>query len=160
MRASTLARALPALATVWIAGWLPACGAAAAPAPVVIIGQAAPDVPPTPEELEALKERRRAEEERNDKLKSAGRIRIVHTARRTHDAQTVLERLRRLGADVFMFETSDSGNGPHLGRLYVKEGYEKYAPVIIRTIHDIETVEMVSGDGFSDGETFSLWVAK
>ena len=91
-------------------------------------------------------------------------IRIVHVARRKTDAQRALEKLTQLGANVQLYETSDSGNTSYAGKLVVKNGYENYSALITKTVRDVEYLVPDNSSThqtyFQDGQQFNLWIAK
>lgn len=91
-------------------------------------------------------------------------IRIVHVARRKTDAQRASNILTGLGANVHMYETSDSGNSAYEGKLITKNGYENYSPLIINSLRNVENLTMDNGANqqgyFRDGQVFNLWIAR
>lgn len=91
-------------------------------------------------------------------------IRIIHVARRKYDAQRASEKLTQLGANVHLYETTDSGNAAFSGKLITKNGYEKYSTMIINAVSDVESLTMDNGSSyqawFKDGQDFNLWIAR
>ena len=87
-------------------------------------------------------------------------VRIVYTAAREADARTVQSRLEERGVKVIMAPTSDSGNEPHLGKLYVEsKRYEDRIDQIVQLVADIEALTP-EPDDLSDEVDFNLWVAR
>lgn len=87
-------------------------------------------------------------------------LRIVHTAKRAKDAEFISKRLTSLGATVRLYPTSDDLNEPHAGHLYVKDGFEKYAPLIVRAVADLEPEEIVSENNLEGDHNLVLWVVR
>jgi hypothetical protein len=86
-------------------------------------------------------------------------IRIVHIPQRLADAQVAAARLRSLGADVTLYETSDSGNGDWVGRIVYWEGQEELANRIASKVSDIEVVTPKFSADTEGKRTFYLWIA-
>ena len=93
---------------------------------------------------------------------SGATVRIIYVERREADAQEAAARLRQRGAEIHMFETSDSGNGAHIGKVYVKTGFERFQSRIISLVSDIEPLEPIGGGvgNFDDGQDFNLWIVR
>ena len=87
-------------------------------------------------------------------------IRIVHIAQRADDARSAAARLRSLGADVTLFETSDSGNSNWVGTIVYWEGQEEMARRIAGSVTDIEVVTPKFVADTEGKRTFNLWIAK
>ena len=87
-------------------------------------------------------------------------IRIVHIPQRIDDAQVAAARLRSLGADVTLYETSDSGNGDWVGRIVYWEGQEELASRIASRVADIEVVTPKFSADTEGKRTFYLWIAR
>ncbi len=82
-------------------------------------------------------------------------------ARRSADANRAAARLRERGMDVVMLEITDTGNGPHLGRVYSVKQYEQQARKIAELVSDIEPVQFYEQESqFDIGQKFNLWIAK
>ena len=95
----------------------------------------------------------------NENFKGAS-IRIVHIHQRLDDAQVAAERLRSLGAEVTLYETSDSGNGDWVGRIVYWEGQESLAGRIASSVADIEVVTPKFVSDTEGKRTFYLWIAR
>ena len=87
-------------------------------------------------------------------------IRIVHIHDRLTDAQLAAARLRNLGADVTLFETSDTGNTSWVGTIVYWEGQEELARRIAGSVTDIETVTPKFSEDRENKRTFYLWIAR
>lgn len=87
-------------------------------------------------------------------------IRVIYVERRKDDAETAARRLRRLGAEVALFNTSDAGNEPHAGTLYTQAGYERYVDAIRASVGSLEELRPKVGGVFSDGQHFNLWIVR
>jgi hypothetical protein len=87
-------------------------------------------------------------------------IRIVYTAARADDARRAQARLREHGATAILSLTSDDGNGPHLGKIYVESTrHRDRLSRIISLVSDIEPLTPASGDT-SDEVDFNMWIAR
>jgi hypothetical protein len=87
-------------------------------------------------------------------------VRIVHTASRQQDAELIQKRLAALGATVHLYPTSDEGNDAHVGRLNIKGAFQKYAPLIVRTVEDIEPQEVHQEDSLEGDHNAVVWVVR
>ena len=88
------------------------------------------------------------------------RIKIIYIAARTADAQEAQARLQALGVDVVMLETSDSGNGDHIGKLYYVQGYQDQAVQVAALVADLETVKPTVLPIAPDvGQQLNIWIA-
>ena len=89
------------------------------------------------------------------------RVKVIYVPRRSVDANRAAARLRERGMDVVMLEITDSGNGPHLGRVYSVKPYEQQARKIAELVSDIEPVQFYEQEAkFDVGQQFNLWIAK
>jgi uncharacterized caspase-like protein len=89
-------------------------------------------------------------------------IRIVYVPRRKYDADQAAQKLNQLGAKVDLYKTDDSGNAFFAGKIFVKNSYENYSALIMKTVQDIEylTPDSSNQNSFNDGQQFNLWIAK
>ena len=91
-------------------------------------------------------------------------IRIVHVARRKADAEYASQILKRLGARVHLYQTSDSGNAAFISKLITKQGYESYSPIIINALRNVEHLNMDNSQkyqgSFRNDQDFNLWIAR
>ncbi len=91
-------------------------------------------------------------------------LRIVHLERRRGDAEAAAGRLRGQGARVELVVTSDTGNEPHLGRLYALEGSSEEADAVAAEVSDLEELRRVdraaSSGTFDDDQTMILWLVR
>ncbi|MCX5856217.1 MAG: caspase family protein [Deltaproteobacteria bacterium] len=94
------------------------------------------------------------------------KVRVVYINKREEDAEAIRVRLKKYGASVQMYKTSDSGNAKFEGKIISKKGYEEQAMKIARIVSDIEAVSTSDilnreyQNAFGDGQQFNLWVAK
>ena len=89
------------------------------------------------------------------------RVKVIYVPRRSIDANRAAARLRERGMDVVMLEITDSGNAPHLGRVYSIKQYEQQARKIAELVSDIEPVQFYEQEAkFDVGQQFNLWIAK
>jgi hypothetical protein len=89
------------------------------------------------------------------------RVKVIYVPRRSADANRAAARLRERGMDVVMLEITDSGNEPHLGRVYSIKPYEQQARKIAEIVSDIEPVQFYEQQTkFDVGQQFNLWIAK
>ena len=89
------------------------------------------------------------------------RVKVIYVPRRSVDANRAAARLRDRGMDVVMLEITDSGNAPHLGRVYSIRQYEQQARKIAELVSDIEPVQFYEQEAkFDVGQQFNLWIAK
>ncbi len=149
--------------------WLTACAlalASCAPRPVVapVVEVLVPVAPPV-STSEAVVAAPDEPEREPPQARIAGDlrpmiVRIVHTASREHDAELIQQRLTDLGAKAHLYPTSDEGNESHVGRLYIKGAFQKYAPLIIRTVEDIEPQEVHQEDSLEGGHNAVVWVVR
>jgi DNA-directed RNA polymerase subunit M/transcription elongation factor TFIIS len=89
------------------------------------------------------------------------RVKVIYVPRRSADANRAAARLRERGMDIVMLEITDSGNGPHLGRVYSIKQYEQQARRIAEIVSDIEPVQFYEQEAtFDVSQQFNLWIAK
>ncbi len=96
-----------------------------------------------------------------DRFLAGLKVRLIHVARRADDARAVADRLRKVGAEVELFETDEAGNAPHVGKCYTRRGFEDKGRRIEPLVRDLEVVavEVLDDAGlFSEGQSFNLWV--
>lgn len=89
-------------------------------------------------------------------------IRIIYVSRRESDADQAAKRLIQLGAKVDLYKTDSSSNGSFIGKMFVKNGYENYSELIIKTVKDLEDVTptTINQTSFNSGQQFNLWFAR
>ncbi len=85
-------------------------------------------------------------------------IRLLFTSQRRADAIRAADRLKKLGANVILSETSDGGISEHIGKIYYLPGDESSAKKIAQAISDIEKVIPTVKENNPDAQHFSLWI--